>query len=88
MFALELIIEYIDDSEGLCISFVSAFPGTATACTLPLFITKKIFKIVFIVLFIALDVSKKLYEELAEGQNAEFEEERQEVTRINVDIIH
>ncbi|KAL3786294.1 hypothetical protein ACHAW5_001907 [Stephanodiscus triporus] len=88
LFAIGVTLEFIGDQDGLCITFVSAVPGTASACKVPLYISKQILRALFIVVYLALDISTKVYEELVDGQNGGFEEERQEVTRFNVGIVH
>ena len=80
--------KHIDNGKALCLVLVSAIPGTATPCAIPLTTTAIVLLISQAVITIILAISEALYTFLVDNQNLKFEREQHQVTFENIGILH
>ena len=85
---VEATLEFVGFLGDTCIVFTSAIPGTAAPCQIPATTAQIVIFITITVLKALIGISETLYDIIVEGQNDAFEDERQQVTLANVDIVH
>lgn len=84
----DFTIDQFEAAQILCTIAISFVPGTSGPCQIPAHVGRLIFEILFLTLSLAIDVSEKIYSEIVDGQNGNFEDDRQQSIYENVITNH
>ena len=84
-FFVDAIVEAI---LAVCTVAISAFAGTSAPCTIPATVVKTVLETAIFVSQTAISISEQIYTELVDGQNGNFEDDRQRSMYRNIITNH
>jgi hypothetical protein len=85
---LDFLLKQSEMIFDMCDTLISAFPGTSFPCAQVGFVVNTILNLAKYNVIVSLQGAEGTHDDLVNGQNDNFELQRQEVTLFNVGILH